>query len=192
MADLPLDQIICGIPELSRHRHSRVTHVLSILDPMEPEPAAFADFPRHDRLTLRFDDVIEPIPGYAPPLPKHVEDILRFGREIGAEALPTLLIHCHAGISRSTAAATALLLQAFPELGAEQALDHIREVRPQAWPNSRMVGFADEQLGRGGTLVAALHRFYRRRLAAEPGLADLLREGGRGAEVERAVAETSG
>jgi predicted protein tyrosine phosphatase len=187
MADLPLDQIICGIPELPSHARSRVTHVLSILDPTESEPLALADFPAHDRLTLRFDDVIEPIPGSAPPMPEHVQQLLLFGRAMGAAALPRLLIHCHAGVSRSTAAAAALLLQAFPELSPEEVLDHIRQVRPQAWPNSRMVGFADEQLGRGGTLVAALHRFYASRLAAEPRLAELLRAGGRGAEVDHAM-----
>src|SRR4051794_3570402 len=107
MADLPLDQIICGIPELVHHARSRVTHVLSILDPAEPEPSAFADYPPHDRLTLRFDDVIEPIPGCTPPLPEQIEQLLLFGRAMGAQALPTLLIHCHAGVSRSTAAAAA-------------------------------------------------------------------------------------
>lgn len=187
MADLPLDQIICGIPELAGHARSRVTHVLSILDPTEPEPAAFADFPPHDRLTLRFDDVIEPRPGMIPPAPVHVEQLLRFGREIGADALPTLLIHCHAGVSRSTASAAALLLQAFPELEEDALFDHIGQVRPQAWPNSVMIGFADEQLRRGGSLIAALHRFYGRRLASDPGLADLMRAHDRDSEVARAV-----
>lgn len=192
MADLPLNQIICGIPELTSHARSRVTHVISIIDPAEPEPLAFADYPPHDRLTLRFDDVIEPIPGYAPPMPEHMDQLLRFGREIGAEALQTLLIHCHAGVSRSTASATALLLQAFPELSAGEVLDHIGQVRPQAWPNSRMIGFADEQLGRGGMLIAALNEFYRRRLAAEPGLAEMMRAGSRSAEVDRATRKQTG
>ena len=192
MADLPLNQIICGIPELPGHARSRVTHVISILDPAEPEPFAFADYPPHDRLTLRFDDVIESIPSYAPPMPEHIEQLLRFGREIGAEALQTLLIHCHAGVSRSTASATALLLQAFPERSADEVLDHIGQVRPQAWPNSRMIGFADEQLGLSGTLVAALNEFYRRRLSAEPGLAEMMRAGSRGAEVDRATRKPTG
>jgi predicted protein tyrosine phosphatase len=192
MTDLPLDQIICGIPELTHHARSGATHVLSILDPAEPEPAALADYPPHDRLMLRFDDVIELITGCTPPMPEHVAQLLLFGRAIGAEALPTLLIHCHAGVSRSTAAAAALLLQAFPELTPEEVLEHIGRVRPQARPNSRMVEFADQQLGRGGRLVAALHRFYGRRIAAEPRLAELLRAGGRGAEVDRATPEASG
>ena len=187
MTDLPLDQIICGISELPGHARSCVTHVLSILDPAEPEPLAFADYPPHDRLTLRFDDVIEPIPGCMAPTPEHVEQLLTFGREIGADALQTLLIHCHAGVSRSTASATALLLQAFPELRPEEVFEHIGRVRPQAWPNSRMIAFADEQLGRNGTLTTALHRFYGHRLAAEPRLADIMRAGGRGAEVDRAT-----
>lgn len=187
MADLPLDQIICGIPELACHARARVTHVVSILDPAEPEPAAFAAFPRHDRLTLRFDDVIEPRRIYQPPMPEHIERLLGFGQEIGAEKLPNLLIHCHAGVSRSTAAAAALLVQAFPAIHPNEIFAHIGRVRPQAWPNSRMIGFADDQLGCGGAMVSALHRFHGQRLASEPMLAEIMRSGGRGAEVDRAV-----
>jgi len=187
MTSLPLDQIICGIPELATHAQSSVTHVLSILDPAEPDPAAFADFPPHERLTLRFDDVIAPLPDCVPPAPGHIEQLLAFGRTIGAAGLPTLLIHCHAGVSRSTASAAALLLQAFPEAEPDAIFDHIGRVRPQAWPNSRMVALADAALGRGGAASKALQRFHGRRLAREPALAAVLRAGGRGLDLDRAT-----
>lgn len=187
MTGLPLDQIICGIPELADHAQSRVTHVLSILDPTEPDPAAFADFPPHERLTLRFDDVIAPLPGYVAPTPQHVEQLLDFGRGIGATDLATLLIHCHAGVSRSTASAAALLLQAFPDAKPDAVFEHIGRIRPQAWPNSRMVAFADTALGLRGAASGALHRFYGRRLACEPALAAVLRAGGRGDDLDRAT-----
>jgi hypothetical protein len=49
---------ICGIPELGEHCEAGVTHVLSILDPLWPDPPAFADFAPHRRLALRFNDII--------------------------------------------------------------------------------------------------------------------------------------
>jgi len=187
MTSLPFDQIICGIPELAAHAQAPVTHVLSILDPAEPDPAAFTDFPPHERLTLRFDDVIAPLPDCVPPAPEHIEQLLAFGREIGAAGLPSLLIHCHAGVSRSTASAAALLLQAFPETDPDAIFDHIGRIRPQAWPNSRMVALADETLGRRGAASTALQRFHGRRLAREPALAAVLRAGGRGLDLDRAT-----
>jgi hypothetical protein len=47
-----------------------------------------------------------------------------------------------------------------------------------------MVAFADELLGRNGRLTAALASLYARRLKAEPELADAMRLGARGREVE--------
>jgi len=187
MTDLPLDQIICGIPELAFHATSPVTHVLSILDPTEPDPLAFEAFPPHERLTLRFDDILDPAPGYVPPSPQHVEQLLVFGRDIGPAGLSTLLIHCHAGVSRSTASAAALLLQAFPDTDPDAIFAHIGRVRPQAWPNSRMVAFTDEQLSLRGAASNALHRYFGQRLAREPGLAAVLRAGGRGVDLDRAT-----
>jgi predicted protein tyrosine phosphatase len=188
IAELPLKQIICGIPELAGHTDAGVTHVLSILDPAEPEPAAFERFGPHERLTLRFDDIIESRAGLAPPTPGHVEQVLRFGRQIGAERLSTLLIHCHAGVSRSTASAASLLAQAFPDVAPNAIFTHLGAIRPQAWPNSLMIAFADEQLGAGGALLEALRRFHGRRLAGDPLLAEALCAGGRGVEVEMAIA----
>lgn len=179
-------QLICGIPELGTHAGSGARHVLSILDPEEPDPDAFVGYPAHERVTLRFHDIIEPIDGMVAPQPEHVAAVLRLGRELGPDGLATLLIHCHAGVSRSTAAAAMLLAQAHPDVDEASLFRHIEQARPQAWPNSRMMRFADEQLGRGGRLTAGLRTLYARRLAAQPGLGEELLAGGRGLEVNAA------
>ena len=59
----------------------------------------------------------------------------------------------------------------------------LRRIRPQAWPNSRMVGFADEILGRDGRLVAALKDHYRLQAVALPSFVEELRRSGRGSEI---------
>jgi predicted protein tyrosine phosphatase len=173
---------ICGLDELDDHQGRRITHILSILDPEWPEPAAFQAFDPHFRATLRFHDAIEPDPRVLLPQKGDVEAILSFGRDAGEAA--RLLIHCHAGISRSTAATLMILAQAHPHEGEDAIAERLIEIRPQAWPNSRMIGFADELLDRGGRLLAAAAAIYARRLAAQPELAEIMRRGNRAREVE--------
>ncbi|HEY0114732.1 MAG TPA: hypothetical protein VGB54_03320 [Allosphingosinicella sp.] len=179
-------QTICGLEELGTHRGETITHLLSILDPEAPEPAMFGFDPPRERLTLRFHDIILPHPDYVLPSRADMEKVLAFGRTVQEGDPAHMLIHCHMGISRSTAAATALLLQAHPDLDDDQALAEIASLRPQAWPNSLMTRHADALLGRGGRLLAALGRLYRRQLEANPRFAEPLRTGGRLAEVEMA------
>jgi predicted protein tyrosine phosphatase len=181
---------ICGLQELCSYQDAAVTHVLSILDPLYPEPADFAAYGWHERLTLRFDDIIEPTPGMVLPQLEHIEELLQFGQGLAAaddDPLRHLLIHCHAGISRSTASMAALLAEARPQADEDAIFAHIREIRPQAWPNSRMVAMADDLLGRGGRLLAALRRHYGEQIRRRPDLVDMIKRVGREKEVRMAA-----
>jgi predicted protein tyrosine phosphatase len=178
---------ICGLEELDLHRARGVTHVLSILDPGWPEPASFTAFDPHFRATLHFHDVIEPGPSDVLPQPADVETILAFGRGLGDDP-GHLLVHCHAGISRSTAAMTMILAQAFPREDERAIVDRLLETRPQAWPNSLMIGYADDLLGRGGRLTGAIVELYARRLKSDPTIGDIMRRLGRGREVAMGLA----
>jgi predicted protein tyrosine phosphatase len=183
---MPFRITICGIDELGSHCTGGVTHVLSILDPGWPEPEAFGVFDPHHRLELRFHDVIESHPGWLPPERWDVERLLDFGRDfIGARGTH-LLVHCHAGVSRSTAAATLVLAQTHPNRPAAEALQEVVRLRPRAWPNLRIIELGDELLARGGEIVEAARAHYRRALEREPWLADAMIEGGRGREVAAA------
>lgn len=181
---------VCGLEELPSHRALPITHVLSILDPGREEPECFADYGVHKRLTLRFHDEIEPWPGVILPEPAHVEELLRFGEEINLrpEKSDHLLVHCTMGVSRSTAAMATLLAQDLPELDEATIFARILRVRPQAWPNSRMIAFADELLGRNGRFVGALGQVYARQLSVRPRLADFMRQYRRQREVDMALA----
>ncbi|MFO1036531.1 MAG: protein-tyrosine phosphatase family protein [Geminicoccaceae bacterium] len=176
---------ICGISELDSHATAGVTHVLSILDPGTPEPAAFAAYDPHHRLTMRFHDIIGRWPGWQAPEREDVEALIGFGADLdrAGPSLKHLLVHCHAGISRSTAALVTLLARHTP-LGEEPAIfERIHAIRSQAWPNSRMIGFADDLLERGGRLNAALVDLYRRQAVARPDFLEELRRLGRGEEI---------
>ena len=183
---------ICGLEELETHRERRVTDVLSLLDPGAPEPSAFDAYNEHHRVTLRFHDIIEPQLGLTPPQLGDVEAILKFGNELEGQEVYSgerhLLIHCHMGISRSTAAMGMLLAQAHPEQDEDAIAERLTTIRPKAWPNSRMIAFADEILSRGGRLTHAARKMHGRLLALQPHLADVMRRLGRGREVEMAIA----
>ncbi len=178
---------ICGVEEIAGHRETGVSHVLSILDPDFPPPPAFGSFGEHKRLDLRFNDIIEDIAGRIAPQRDHVERVLAFGRDLVSEPGARLLVHCHMGISRSTAAAALMIAQAHPERSAADVFGEIVRIRPQAWPNLRIIELGDALLGRNGALVDALRPIYRARLAARPELAELFVAGGRGREVHVAA-----
>jgi predicted protein tyrosine phosphatase len=183
---------VCGVDELLEHRRG-VRDVLSILDPERPDPEAFEEFEPHRRLTLRFHDDIEPLPGRQTPQEAHVARILTFGEELAArhdDSTPAdrggLLVHCHMGVSRSTAALLSLMAQVEPAEEPDALFERLVAIRPMAWPNSRMIGFADALLGRSGALTRALARHYARQLAAKPEFDRWMTQLGRQAELAMA------
>lgn len=181
---------ICGLSELCTFQSSSVSHVLSILDPNFPDPQDFSSYGPHRRLTLRFHDIFEPIPGQILPELEHMETLLRFGQDLRAEGgdpLGHLLVHCHMGISRSTAAMTTLMAQGQPERSADDIFATIVAIRPQAWPNSRMIAMADELLGRRGAMTEGLRKLYRHQIEKRPELIDMLRRVGREREIAMAL-----
>ena len=179
---------ICGLDELDGYPDSGVTHVLSILDPGSSEPAIFKSFQTHTRKTIYFHDEIEPEPNISLPQREHIETIIALGHSLGRDRLdhgvPHILIHCHMGVSRSSAAMAILFAALDPEESAAGVFAHILALRPQAWPNCRMIALADDLLSSEGRLTAALCRLYAVQLARNPTMGSHLRIHGRGREVD--------
>ena len=184
----PFRITVCGIKELGAFCNSNASHVLSILDPDWPVPEVFGEFGEHEKLELRFNDVIENLPDQVPPSPEHVAALLAFGRDLMAEPPNDahLLVHCHAGISRSTASMALILAQALPEAPAPAILGEILRIREKAWPNLRLLELGEAMIGRNGELSAAARAVYRHQLELRPHLAEFFEQGGRGREVAAA------
>ncbi|MDP9813027.1 putative protein tyrosine phosphatase [Rhizobium tibeticum] len=184
---------VCGIDELPSQSDRNVTHVLSIIDPDRADLEAFSAYGHHVRTTLRFHDIITPIPGQIMPTHDHVKAVLKFGEDFLSRqdrtARSHVLVHCHMGVSRSTAAMITLMAQANPDETAEALFARLVKIRPQAWPNSQMVAFADDQLGRNGDLSAALSRHYGRQIESQPQFRDWMTRLGRQAELKMAIIE---
>jgi predicted protein tyrosine phosphatase len=61
---------------------------------------------------------------------------------------------------------TLILAQALPEVSAKRIFGEVLRIRPQAWPNLRILELGDAMLGRQGELVVAVAGVYRRQLVA--------------------------
>jgi len=146
--------IICGLDKVEGLiADRRPSHMITLLDPstMIDTPAGLAP-ERHLRLGV--NDIAEPIEGLVAPDEGVVVQLLAFGR-LWDEGAP-MLIHCWAGISRSTASAFVLACERSPEADERQIALAMRQAAPHAYPNRRIVALADDMLGRRGRMVDAI------------------------------------
>ena len=126
-------------------------HLVSLVEPtlQPPTPVGF-DAARHLRVAVH--DIVEAEDGHILPDVAHVEELIRFVR--GWRGEQALLVHCVAGISRSTAAALIALAVSRP--GDEhRAAARLRRAAPHAHPNRRLIALADKLLNADGRLIAA-------------------------------------
>lgn len=69
---------------------------------------------------------------------------------------PRLLIHCHAGVSRSTALAYGAISMLLGPGLEKESFESLLEITHKPWPNRRVVECIDDILGREGALLAPL------------------------------------
>ena len=139
-------------------------HLVSVIDAefLPDTPSAI----RRDRhLKLDMHDITEVQSGLTPPAAEHVAELLDFVQRWDKDA--PLLIHCFAGISRSTAAAFIALCALSPRIPEDNIAAALRRSSDTAIPNRLFVALADKALGRDGRMVAALHTMASHRVAVE-------------------------
>lgn len=136
----------------ARRMKRKVAAVVTVEDPGRRNGLRFHSAPHPDHIVLRFEDIDIVDESVALPRPGHVDAALRFARE---NTQGTLLVHCKAGIARSTAIALAVIADRIGPGSEDEAVSRLLSIRPEAAPNILMVGFADDLLGRDGRLVAA-------------------------------------
>ncbi|NWG23895.1 MAG: protein tyrosine phosphatase [Pseudorhodoplanes sp.] len=107
-----------------------------------------------DHLLLDMDDISEPIDGYVLPGETHVTQLIDF--VMGWDRAAPLVVHCYAGISRSTAGAFITACALNPGRDEHRIARLIREASPTAQPNIRLVSLADRALGRKGRMIEAV------------------------------------
>ena len=118
-----------------------------------------------NHLLLGMDDITVPMDGYTIPCDEHVSALITFVR--GWDRAKPLVVHCYAGISRSTAGAYVAACALNPHRDEWAIARELRRVSPTATPNSRLVALADRMLCRDGRMVAAIDAIGRGAIAYE-------------------------
>jgi predicted protein tyrosine phosphatase len=143
---------------------TRASRAVSLLSPGDLFPS-FDHLQEDDHHRVHLHDIVEPMDGCVTPARGHVEDLVTFLG--GWDPGEMLLIHCWAGISRSTATAFIAACLHNPDADERDVAAALREASPTAYPNPRIVGFADEILGRDGRMRAAAASIGRGEIALE-------------------------
>ena len=128
--------------------------VISILSP-DSEFPTFESVSGDNHLRLSFHDVAAASPGLAAPGAHDMLRLLTFIRTW--EKTAPLLIHCWAGISRSTASAYIATCLLQPDRSEDELAQKLRKASPSATPNPMLIKLADEALGRDGRMRRAIH-----------------------------------
>ena len=145
---------VCSLARLhDTVRETGARHVVTLIKDISlvHRPATVT---AENHLMLDMDDITHPLDGYVAPGEEHVEDLLRFVRAWDRAA--PLVVHCYAGISRSTAGAFVAVCALNPRRDERRIAQALREASPTAMPNIRIVALADRMLGRNGRMVAAI------------------------------------
>jgi len=129
------------------------SHVLTVMANVEQvqRPASVLEV---NHLKVSMDDVTEQMDGFLAPSEAHIERVLNFVRNWDRSA--PMVVHCYAGISRSTASAFAAACMLNPHRDEIEIARQIRARSPIASPNRLIVSLADKALGRDGRMVRAL------------------------------------
>jgi predicted protein tyrosine phosphatase len=143
----PLSQV-----ETARALH-RPSHLISLLSPSSVDgawPASVGD----EHLRLTFHDIARARKGLVAPNAAKVAQLLDFATEW--DATRPMLVHCWAGVSRSTAAAFVIACQHAPERSERDIAQALRAAAPYATPNALVISLADAALCRAGRMSAAI------------------------------------
>lgn len=134
------------------------SHVLSLLAGITPFPPTPTGVDPRNHLKVTLADIAEPEAGMITPGVDHVAEVIAFGRRWHKESSGArpLLVHCFAGISRSTASTLAIACALRPDVSEATFASALRAASAAAQPNSLMIAHADELLSRDRRLVAAV------------------------------------
>jgi predicted protein tyrosine phosphatase len=133
-----------------------VRSLLSIGDPGEPPPLGF-ERPDHV-LRLEFHDTVLVSDHYGPKA-EDVARIIAFAPDV-ARAGGTCVVHCAAGISRSTASGIVLLSAMLGPGQERRAANEVLALVPDAIPNTLIIRHADRLMSREGKLRDAVESTF--------------------------------
>lgn len=145
---------VCSLAALPETvRLTGASHVLTVMANVALVQRPTSVLPAN-HLKVEMDDINEELEGFVAPSQAHVEKVLNF--VLGWNRSAPLVVHCYAGISRSTASAFAAACALNPHRDEIEIAKKIRAASPIAAPNRRIVALADKLLGRDGRMLRGL------------------------------------
>jgi predicted protein tyrosine phosphatase len=144
---------VCSLDRMPREvARLGASHVVTLLrEPPVPTPEGIA---AGNHLRVSINDISAPQDGLVHPAAAHIEELLHFVRRWDQKA--PMLIHCWAGISRSTAACFITHCALNAPGREDDVAREMRRLSPTATPNALMVQLADELLERNGRMLQAI------------------------------------
>ena len=156
---------VCSLARLHRTvADTGARHVVTLLKDIDLVRRPDAILP-DNHLILGMDDINEPLDGYVAPGDEHLTKLIDFVR--GWDRAKPLVVHCYAGISRSTAGAFVVACVLNPQRNELSIAQALRQASATATPNLRIVSLADRMLGRRGRMTAAIETIGRGSIAVE-------------------------
>ena len=151
---------VCSLARLHETASSTgASHLVTLLSPGGVSVVRPSSIDPDRHLAIGVSDIAEPLHGHTHASADHIDRLLAFARAWDRRA--PLLIHCYAGVSRSTAAAFVAVCALAPDRDEREVAGALRRASPTATPNTRLVALADEALGRSGRMVAAIEAIGR-------------------------------
>jgi predicted protein tyrosine phosphatase len=154
----PLSKVSATVDRLG------ASHLVSLIDVETLVERPDSILPEH-HLYLGIHDITEPVDGLILPDEEHVRELIEFVEQWDRKQ--PMVVHCYAGISRSTAAAFIALCVARPDRDEREIARALRSAASFASPNPRLIALADSLLGRDGRMVRAIAEIGRGELAFE-------------------------
>ena len=156
---------VCSLARLHKTvEDTGARHVVTLLKDIDLVRRPHVVIP-DNHLILGVDDIIEPLDGYVAPADEHLTRLIEFVR--GWDRAKPLVVHCYAGISRSTAGAFVTVCALNPQRSELTIAQALRHASATATPNLRIVSLADRMLGRQGRMTAAIETIGRGTVAVE-------------------------
>ena len=140
-------EILC-CPDLC----AEITYLVSIGDGDDPLPNGYEN--AEQKLRLRIADVVSD----EGATEDDIQQIICLAEQLKSRS-GKLLVHCEAGVSRSTAVALIIYACWLGPGREHEAMRRVIGQRPQAIPNQRMVRLADHLLQLGGRLLEARNAY---------------------------------
>jgi predicted protein tyrosine phosphatase len=145
---------VCSLAALPETvKATGASHIMTVMAKVDQvqRPASVLEI---NHLRVQVDDITEHMDGFVAPCETHIEQILNFVRSWDRSA--PMVVHCFAGISRSTASAFAAACMLNPHRDEIAIARQIRAASPIAQPNRLIVSLADRALSRDGRMLRAL------------------------------------